>query len=79
MHLSTIRENEAILLYALLKGHKFDMGKIIEIFIRTFHKIMKRGLIPHSATITRICVLARVKGIWAEKETCPKVSPLTLA
>ena len=77
-HLSTIRENEAILLYALLKGYKFDVGKIIETSIRTFHKIVKRGLIPHPTTITRLCVLAEVKGIWAEEETCPKVSPLTL-
>ena len=70
--LSTIREN------ALLKGYKFDVGKIIETSIRTFHKIMKRGLIPYRATITRLCVLAGVKVIWAEEETCPKVSPLTL-
>ena len=77
-HLSTIRENEAILLYALLKGYKFDVGKIIETFIRTFNKIVKMGLIPHPETITRLCVLAGVKGIWAEEETCSKVSPLTL-
>ena len=61
-HLCTIRENEAIILYALLKGYKFDVGKIIETCIKTFHKIEKRGLIPHPATITRLCVLARVKG-----------------
>ena len=73
-----MRENEAILLYALLKGYKFDVGKIIETSIRTFHKIVKRRLIPYLATITRLYVLAGVKGIWAEKETCPKVSPLTL-
>ena len=77
-HLITIRENEAILLYALLKGYKFDIEKIIETSIRTFHKIVKRGLIPHPANITRLCILARVKGIWVEEETCPKVSPLTL-
>ena len=77
-HLSTIRENEAILLYALLKGYKFDVGKIIETSIRTFHKIMKRVLIPYPATITRLCVMVGVKGILAEEETCPKVSPLTL-
>ena len=39
---------------------------------------MKRGLIPHPATITRLYVLAGVKGIWEEEETCHKVSPLTL-
>ena len=77
-HLCTIRENEAIILYALLKGYKFDVGKIIETSIKTFHKIVKRGLIPYPATITRLCILARVKGIWTEEETCPKVSPLTL-
>ena len=77
-HLSTIRENEAILLYALLKGYKFDVGKIIETSIRTFHKIVKRGLVPYPTTITRLCVMAGVKGIWVEEETCPKVSPLTL-
>ena len=53
------------------------MGKIIEASIKTFNKIVKRELIPHPATITRLYVLAEVKGIWAE-ETCPKVSPLTL-
>ena len=77
-HLSTIREQGAIILYALLKGYKFDVGKIIESSIRCFHKNVKRGLIPHPATITRICILAGVKGTWAEEETCPKVSPLTL-
>ena len=76
-HLSIIRE-QAIILYVLLKGYKFDMGKIIETFIRSFHKNVKRGLIPHPATITRLCILVGVKRIWAEEETCPKVSPLTL-
>ena len=77
-HLSTIREKEAIILYALLKGYKFDVGKIIETSIRSFHKNVKKGLIPHPTTITRLYILVRVKGIWAEEETCPKVSPLTL-
>ena len=77
-HLSTIREHEAIILYALLKGYNFDVGKIIETSIRSFHKNVRGGLIPHPTTITRLCILAGVKGIWAEEETCPKVSPLTL-
>ena len=77
-HLSTIREQEAIILYTLLRGYKFDVGKIIESSIRCFHKNVERGLIPHPTTITRLCILARVQGIWVEKETCPKVSPLIL-
>ena len=77
-HLSTIREQEAITLYALLKGYKFDVGNIIESSIRCFHKNVKMGLIPHPATIYRLCILAGVQGIWVEEETCPKVSPLTL-
>ena len=54
MHLSTIRKQEALILYALLKGYKFDVEKIIESSIRCFHKNVKRGLLPHPATITKL-------------------------
>ena len=77
-HQSTIREQEAFILYALLKGYKFDVGKIIESSIRCFHKNVKRELIPHPATIIKLYILAGVKGTWAEEETRPKVSSLTL-
>ena len=77
-HLSTIREQEVIILYALLKGYKFDVEKIIKSSIKCFHKNVKRGLIHYLETITRLCILTEVKGTWAEEETCPKVSPLTL-
>ena len=62
-HLSTIRKQEAIILYALLKGYKFDVRKIIKSSIRCFHKNVKMGLIPYPATITRLYILARVQGI----------------
>ena len=78
-NLSTIREQEAIILFALLKGYKFNARKIIESSIRSFQKNVKRGLIPHPKMITRLCILAGVHRVWAEEETCPKVSPLTLA
>ena len=55
-HLSTIREQEAIILYALLKGYKFDVGKIIDTCIRSFYKNIKRGQIPHPTIITRLCM-----------------------
>ena len=37
-----------------------------------------RGLIPHPATITRLCLLGGVNEDWENGETCPKASPLTL-
>ena len=43
-----------------------------------YHEGNKRGLIPHPAIITRLCIRAGVKGSWAEEEECPNASPLTL-
>ena len=43
-----------------------------------YHEGNKRGLIPHPATITWLCIRAGVKGNWAEEEECPNASPLTL-
>ena len=54
-HLSTVREQEAILLYAFLKGYKINMGMLIEESIRGYHHSNKRGLIPYPSTITRLC------------------------
>ena len=77
-HVCTVREQESIILYAILKGRKLNAGAIIENSIMKYHEGNKRGLIPHPATITRLCIRAGVKGIWEEEEECPKVSPLTL-
>ena len=77
-HVCTVREQEAIILYAMLKGYKLNAGAIIENSIMKYHEGNKRGLIPHLATITRLCIRAGVKGIWEEEEECPKASPLTL-
>ena len=77
-HVCTVREQEAIILYAILKGYKLNAGAIIENSIMKYHEGNKRGLIPHPATITRLCIRAGVKGSWEEEEECPKASPLTL-
>ena len=37
-HLSTVRKNEAILLYALPKGYKINVGKIIENSITSYYR-----------------------------------------
>ena len=77
-HLCSVREQKDIILYAFLKGYKMNIGILIEESIRGYHHNNKRGLIPHPTTITRLCLLAGVKGMWEEEEKCPRVSPLTL-
>ena len=74
----SVREQEAIILYALLKGYKMNVGGLIEGSIRGYHLSNKKGLIPHPATISKLCILAGVRGSWDGEETCPKASPLTL-
>ena len=61
-HLSTVREKEAVKLYAILKGYKFNVGKIIENSILSYYKGGYKGLVPHPALITRLCILGGVEG-----------------
>ena len=76
-HLSTIREKEAVLLYAILKGYKFNVRKIIENSLLSYYRGNYKGLVPHLALITRLCILSGMERDWEEEEICPKVSPLT--
>ena len=50
-HLCSVREQEAIILYAFLKGYKMNIGILIEESIRGYHHSNKRGLIPHPTTL----------------------------
>ena len=77
-HLCTVRENKAILLYAILKGYKFSVGKIIENSILNYFRSSYRGLVPHLALVTRLCIMGGVEEDLEEEETCPRASPLTL-
>ena len=77
-HVCTMREQEAIMLYAILKGYKLNVGIIIENSIIRYHEGNKRGLIPHPATITILFLKAGVKGVWEEEEEVPLTSPLLL-
>ena len=77
-HLNTVREKETVLLYAILKGYKFNVWKIIDNSILSYYRGSYRGLVPHLALVTRLCLLGGVEGDWEEEETCSKVSPQTL-
>ena len=77
-HLSTVGREEAILLYALLKGYKIDVGKMIENSILSYPEGKYRGMIPHPAIITSLYIQGGVKKEWGIEETYPRASPLTL-
>ena len=77
-HLSTVREKEAVLLYAILKGYKFSVGKIIENSILSYYRGSYRGSVTHPSLITRLCIIGGVEGDRDEEETYLKTSPLTL-
>ena len=66
------------MLYAILKGYKLNIGAVIENSIMRYHEGNERGLIPHPATITILCLKAGVKGVWEEEEEVPLTSPLLL-
>ena len=77
-HLSTVREQEAVMLYAILKGYKINIGTIIENSIMRYHEGNKRGVIPHPATVTILCLKVGVRGDWEAEEEVPLTSPLLL-
>ena len=77
-HLNTVRRKEEILLYALLKGYKINVGKIIEKSILGYYESNCGGLIPYPATITRLCIEGGVEEEWGTEETYHRGSPLTL-
>ena len=77
-HLSTVRREEAILLYALMKGYSINVGIIIEKSILSYSGSKCRGMIPHPTIITRLCIQGGVEEEWGTEETYPKASPLTL-
>ena len=77
-HLCIVKEKEAMLLYAILKGYKFSVGKIIKNSILSYYREGYKGLISHPALISGLCILGGVQGNWEEEENCPKTSSLTL-
>ena len=66
------------MLYAILKGYKINIGTIIENSIMRYHEGNKRGVIPHPATVTILCLKAGVRGDWEAEEEVPLTSPLLL-
>ena len=77
-NLSTMRQEEAILLYALLKGYKISLEKLIEKSIMSYQSNNFWGYMPHPTIITYFFIKEGVNFNIDEEERCPKTPPLTL-
>ena len=76
-HVSTVRRDCALLLYALVKGFELDLGKIIKKSILDYAENNFSGNIPHPALIALLCIKGGIK-VAEEEEKSPKAFPLTL-
>ena len=76
-HVSTVRQDRAILLYALVKGFNLNVGKIVEQSILDYPENNFSGNIPYPALITLLCLKECVT-FSETKEKCLRSSPLTL-
>ena len=73
-----MKKEEAVLLYAIMKGYKINMGKVMEKSIFNYYYETFKGLIPHRSTITTLCKMGRVQFDLEEEERSLKTPPLTL-
>ena len=55
-HVCTMRQEEAILLYVILKGYNIIFGKIIENSILGYEDSKLWGHMPHPSIITHLCL-----------------------
>ena len=76
-HVSTVRQDRTLLLYALVKGFELDLGKIVEDSILDYAENNFSGNIPYPALITLLCIKGGITVI-EEEEKSMKTSPLTL-
>ena len=60
-HVSTMRQDHALLLYALVEGFELDMGRIIKESILDYAENNFSDNIPYPALITLLCIKERVK------------------
>ena len=75
-HVSTVRQDRAILLYALVKGWSLNVRKIVDQSILDYIENNFLEYIPHPALITLLCIIGGVTFNETE-DKCPRSSPLT--
>ena len=77
-HVCTVRQEETILLYAILKGYKISFGKIIAKSILGYQSSTFWGHIPYPSIIIHLCLKGGVTFDKDEEKKCLAVSHLTL-
>ena len=77
-HVSIVKQEEAVLLYAIVKGYKISLGKLIEKSILSYQSCNFKGHMPHPTIITYLYIKGGVTFNRDEKERSPKSPPLTL-
>ena len=76
-HFSTVRQDYALLLYALVKGFELDMERIIKDSILDYAEKNFSSNIPHLTLITLLCNKGGIK-VAEDEEKSLKASHLTL-
>ena len=76
-HVSTVRQDRAILLYALVKGWNLNVGKIVERSILDYAENSFSRNIPYPSLITLPCIKGGVT-FSETKKKCLRSFPLTL-
>ena len=77
-HVCTVRQEETILFYAILKGYKIIFGKILKNSILGYENNKFYGHMPHPSIITHLCLKEGVTFDKDEEEKCLVVPHLTL-
>ena len=77
-HVSIVRQDRTILLYALINGFEMNVGRIVEESIFHYEHSKFSGNIPHPSLIIVMCIKGDVKFNEVEEERSPKAFPLTL-
>ena len=75
-HVSTVRQDRALLLYVLVKGFELDLGRIIKESILDSAENNFSNNIPYPTLITLLCIKRGIKVV-EDEEKIPKASLLT--
>ena len=71
-HVFIVRRDKVNLTYAIVKGYKFNVGKIIK---NSILEVVYGKAITHPSLITKLCEIAGVQ-IGENEEKCPPMHPL---